>query len=239
VKRGRRPENCALSYRGAGLLLCTAFVVSCAFAAGDPPKPAAPRFEFTPPEPGSYVLHRIQSAPDAALLDSDAKPRSLATLVSGKITLLSFFYTYCSDAWGCPFATTTLTGLRETLLREPTLAQRVRFVNISFDPTNDTPAQLRAYAGALAHDPQFEWRFLTAPSLRSLLPLLDGFGQDVSIASDAAGRPTRTRHHMLKMFLIDAQGGVREIYALDYLHPQVMLNDIRTLAMEAARPFSR
>ena len=217
----------------AALALCAA--ASAASAASDPPRPAAPRIEFTPPPPGSYALHRIQSAPDAALLDSDAKPRSLAPLVRGKITLLSFFYTYCADAWGCPFAYATLSGLRETLLREPALAQQVRFVNISFDPTNDTPQQLRAYAGALAHDPRFEWRFLTAPSLRSLLPLLDGFGQDVSVLSDSAGRPSRTRNHTLKMFLIDGQGAVREIYALDFLHPQVMLNDIRSLAMENAR----
>ena len=217
----------------AALVLCAA--ASAASAASDPPRPAAPRIEFTPPQPGSYALHRIQSAPDAALLDSEGKPRSLAPLVRGKITLLSFFYTYCADAWGCPFAYATLTGLRETLLREPALAQQVRFVNISFDPTNDTPQQLRGYAGALAHDPRFEWRFLTAPSLRSLLPLLDGFGQDVSVVSDSAGRPSRTRNHTLKMFLIDGQGAVREIYALDFLHPQVMLNDIRSLAMENAR----
>jgi protein SCO1 len=217
----------------AGLLLCGALAVPGALAAGDPPRPAAPRIEFTPPAPGSYVLHRIQRAPDAVLLGSDAKPHTLARLMAGKITLLSFFYTYCSDAWGCPYAYTTLTGLRETLLLDPTLAQRVRFVNISFDPTNDTPQQLHAYAGSLERDPRFEWRFLTAASLRRLLPLLDGFGQDVSIESDTSGRPTRTRNHMLKMFLIDAQGEVREIYALDFLHPQVMLNDIRTLAMEA------
>ena len=112
----------------------------------------------------------------------------------------------------------------------------MRFVNISFDPANDTPLQLRAYGGALATDPRLEWRFLTAPSVRALLPLLDGFGQDVSVETDARGRPTRTRYHTLKMFLLDAAGDVREIYALDFLQPQVMLGDIRTLALEAARP---
>jgi hypothetical protein len=38
---------------------------------------------------------------------------------------------------------------------------------------------------------------------------------------------------MLKMFLIDREGVVREIYSLAYLHQAVMLNDIRTLALEA------
>jgi protein SCO1/2 len=35
------------------------------------------------------------------------------------------------------------------------------------------------------------------------------------------------------MFLIDARGEVREIYSLAFLQPQVMFNDIKTLALEA------
>ncbi len=37
----------------------------------------------------------------------------------------------------------------------------------------------------------------------------------------------------MKMFLIDAQGEVREIYTLAFFQPQVMFNDIKTLALEA------
>jgi protein SCO1 len=66
-----------------------------------------------------------------------------------------------------------------------------------------------------------------------LLPLLDGFGQDVAVVNDEQGRPTRTRNHMLKLFLIDRLGMVREIYSLDFLQPPVLYNDIRTLALEA------
>jgi cytochrome oxidase Cu insertion factor (SCO1/SenC/PrrC family) len=55
----------------------------------------------------------------------------------------------------------------------------------------------------------------------------------VSVDVDVTGRATRTLHHMLKMFLIDARGEVREVYSLAYLQPQVMFNDIKTLAMEA------
>jgi hypothetical protein len=39
-------------------------------------------------------------------------------------------------------------------------------------------------------------------------------------------------HHMLKLFLIDRRGIVREIYSLAFVQPQVMLNDIKTLALE-------
>jgi protein SCO1 len=62
--------------------------------------------------------------------------------------------------------------------------------------------------------------------------VLDDFGQDVSVDVDDSGRATRALHHMLKVFLIDDRGRVREIYSLAYLQPQVMLNDIRTLYLE-------
>jgi len=39
---------------------------------------------------------------------------------------------------------------------------------------------------------------------------------------------------MLKVFLLDRQGQVREIYSAAFLHPEVILNDLRTLAMESA-----
>jgi len=108
----------------------------------------------------------------------------------------------------------------------------VRFVSISFDPTNDTPDVLRRYSGNLTAETGLAWEFLTAPNMAELLPLLADFGQDVSIEKDAKGQPTRTINHMLKLFLIDRNGIVREIYALDYLHPAMMVNDIETLLME-------
>ena len=37
---------------------------------------------------------------------------------------------------------------------------------------------------------------------------------------------------MLKVFLIDPAGMVREIYTSAFLHPQTVLNDIDTLLME-------
>lgn len=223
----------------AALLGLAALVVPPGLqAAADPVRPLAPRMDFEPPAAGSYRLERIQRAPQASLLDASGRPVLLSEVTSGKITLLSFFYTYCTDAWGCPYARQTLTGLRERLLADPALARRVRFANISFDPANDTPQALRRYGAGLLGDPRFEWRLLSARSVHELLPLLADFGQDVAVVADAAGRPTRTRNHMLKMFLLDDQGMVREIYTLDFLLPQVLFNDIRTLALEG-RPAGR
>lgn len=218
-------------------LLCA--LLTTASAAVDPAAAAAPRMDFVPPAAGSYVLPRIQRAPDAMLLDASAQRVRLARETTGKITLLTFFYTYCADPWGCPFAYHTLTQLRERVMADAALARRVRFVSVSFDPTNDTPEALARYGERFIRDPRFEWRFLTARNLGELLPVLDAFGQDVSIGTDLDGRPTRAINHMLKLFLIDASGTVREIYSLAFVHPAVMLNDIRTLALEEEARGSR
>jgi len=200
---------------GAAIVCATivgVLVLGVAAAAVDPGKAAAPRMEFEPPPPGSYQLQRIQPVTDAVLLDSAGRIVKLSALTRGKITLLTFFYTYCVDPLGCPFAHITLANL---------------------DPTHDTPPAIASYEKEFTIDPQFEWRFLTARRVPELMPVLDDFGQDVSVETDENGRATRTLHHMLKMFLIDGRGEVREIYTLDFLQPQMMFNDIKTLALEA------
>jgi cytochrome oxidase Cu insertion factor (SCO1/SenC/PrrC family) len=192
--------------------------------------------EFSPPPPGSYRLQNIQRVTDAVLLDSTGHAVRLSAVTQGKITLLTFFYTYCVDPLGCPFAHTTLANLRDRVRDDRALTGRVRFVSVSLDPTHDTPAVLASYGQEFTIDPKFEWRFLTARRVPDLLPVLDDFGQDVSVDVDEKGRATRTLHHMLKMFLIDARGEVREVYSLAFLQPQVMFNDIKTLALEAGAP---
>jgi cytochrome oxidase Cu insertion factor (SCO1/SenC/PrrC family) len=188
--------------------------------------------EFVPPPAGSYKLQKIQRVSDAVLLDSAGHTVNLSALTQDKITLLTFFYTYCVDPLGCPFAHSTLAQLRDRVRRERALAGRVRFVSVSLDPTHDTPAAIASYGQEFAIDPKFEWHFLTARRVPDLLPVLDDFGQDVSIDIDDNGHATRTLHHMLKIFLIDGRGDVREIYTLAFLQPQMMFNDIKTLALE-------
>jgi protein SCO1 len=191
--------------------------------------------EFTAPAAGTYVLQHIQPTSDALLLDTAGRLEHLARFTHGKVTLLTFFYTYCADPLGCPFARVTLSELRRRIMAVPGLAARVRFVNVSLDPNGDTSDAIARYASEIGMEPAFEWRVLTAPSLRNLLPLLDDFGQDVGIDMDEHGKPTRALHHMLKVFLIDPEGTVREIYSLAFMQPDVMFNDIRTLTMEARR----
>jgi cytochrome oxidase Cu insertion factor (SCO1/SenC/PrrC family) len=215
------------------LLGATVALGARATAASDPGLPRAPQMQFVPPPAGSYALERIQPCPDADLLDSTAHRRRLSDVTRDKITLLTFFYTHCTDPLGCPFASGLMANLRDRILADPQLRANVRFVSISFDPSGDSPGELRRYAHGLADKEHFEWDFLTASSMNGLRPLLDDLGQDVRIEKDRDGQPVRAINHMLKLFLIDSRGTVREIYALDFLQPEVMLNDIRTLRMEA------
>jgi protein SCO1 len=187
------------------------------------------------PAPGTYALPPIQRVPVAAVLDTAGASRPLAAFTTGRITLLTFMYTYCSDPQGCPLAYKTFVDVRDRLAADPALAKRVRLVSLSFDPTHDTPAALRAYGGKYLADDAPQWRFLTTRSVKQLVPLLDALGQDVAVETDARGRATRTINHMLKVFLIDPAGRVREIYSVDYLRADVIENDIRTLAMERSR----
>lgn len=190
------------------------------------------------PEPGSYSLRRLMRAPDGEVLASDGRAQRLHQLLRGRFTVLSFMYTYCRDSLGCPLAWRAMEMARAELKSNPALARRSQLISLSFDPSNDTPEQMRLYGGARALDPQVRWQFLTTASVPKLLPLLREFGQDVSVETDTKGRPTRTLNHLLKLFLIDDALQVREVYSVGTLDPQAIVNDLRTLQL-AGRQMTR
>lgn len=198
-----------------------------------------PKLGFVPPTPGTYRLEHIMRAPEGTVLDSDGSVHRFSEFSTGKVTLFSFIYTYCSDPTGCPLAYATMHGLKEAIERDPSLRDRVRFVSASFDPQYDTPEAMRNYGSADARDRRgVRWHFITTGSGKQLAPLLDGFGQDVALAVEQPPNQRRpTLSHMLKVYLIDAGGSVREIYSPSFLHQAVLLNDIKTLLME--RPAGR
>jgi len=188
-----------------------------------------PPLEFVPPPPGSYELHRIMPAPEGRVLDVDGRAARLSQYLHDRITLLGFIYTTCADPDGCPLAYRVFDALKEAIADAPHLHGKVRFVTLSFDPARDTPELMRRYAGSrvVEADGGLRWYFLTTRSARELLPLVEGFGQDIRVS--AAGRELS---HVLKVFLIDRAGYVREIYSSNFLHPQSVLNDIETLLLD-------
>jgi protein SCO1/2 len=222
---GSRVKNVLKAALGAALL-----GAACAAAAPS----AIPPLGFVPPAPGSYRLYTIMSAPDGAVLETDGRAHRLSEFTRGKVTLFSFIYTYCTDARGCPLAYETLHSLKAALEHDASLRDKVRFVSMSFDPRNDTPETMRLYGETEMRDRRgVRWHFLTTRSGQELAPLLDGFGQDVTVAAEQPpGQRVPVLSHLLKLYLIDADGKVREIYSTSFLQPLILLNDIKTLLLE-------
>lgn len=206
-------------------------------AMGHEPVAALPEPDYAVASPGTYELQRIMRSPDGTVLDTGGKSQPLSRYTQGKVTLLAFIFTHCSDVNGCPAAYVLNQQLKGAIEQRPALAPlrgKVRLVSLSFDPRHDTPEVMRSYGeGAGDPDAGVEWDFLTTSGPDALVPLLDGFGQDVSVAANAPD-DTQDFAHMLKLFLLDSGGTVREIYSSAFLQPLVVLNDIQTLAMEQA-----
>lgn len=185
------------------------------------------------PAPGTYVLNHIQRVPFAIVLENNRLPRRLKTYTTGKISLLSFFYSHCTDALGCPAAWSAFESVRDSLKDHPALRGKVRLVFVSLDPERDSPAMLRSFARTYAPDAAVApWHFLTTYSYAFLTPLLRDMGADVALDRAASTEDAPVLNHLLKVFLIDKEGWVREIYSVATLDPVAILGDIETLLVE-------
>ncbi|MGH6847204.1 MAG: SCO family protein, partial [Methylocella sp.] len=85
------------------------------------------------PPPGSYTLDHIQRVPVGIVLEGTRFPRALSRYTTAAITLLSFFYSYCSDPNGCPLAWDAFEKVREGIIARPELHVQVRLVFITLD----------------------------------------------------------------------------------------------------------
>jgi len=189
----------------------------------------APTRSFTLPPAGSYTLPPLGLAGDGAVLDNQDQAHRLHDFMHDKPVLLSFIYATCSDAKGCPLATRVLHTVSRRLQQEAGLTHRVRILTLSFDPLNDTPQRMREY-GASLKTGDLDWQFLTTANEASLQPILDAYPQNVEKIHDEAGRFTGTFSHLLRVYLIDTDRRIRNIYSVDFLDPDLLINDLKTLA---------
>lgn len=192
---------------------------------------------YTPPAAGTYELPPIKRVPSFTLMDSAGRrATTTAPAGHGRISVVSFIYTSCSDHLGCPLASATMRDLQERL-RSVDLLGHVSLLSISVDPARDRPPRLAQYARAFGADPA-AWRFLTASSNAGIRPVLDAYGQDRQEIHDERGRFTGAYRHVLKVFLVDPEGWIRNIYSTGFLVPAVVVNDITTLLGETRRDAS-
>lgn len=187
--------------------------------------PGYSTLNFPAPQPGTYQLPPIAAAADAPYLDSQGARGTLHTLFADRITLLSFIYTECDDVNGCPLATFVLGQLAKRLAADPRIGPRLRLISYSFDPAHDTPDVLEQYAKPF-RPPGVNWNFVTAPDSASLAPTLAAYQQSIRRTGG------RAYAHILRVFLIDSERRVRNIYSPAFLHADSVAADIETLLLE-------
>jgi len=188
--------------------------------------------DYDAPAPGSYTLPVVKPAPDGEVLDSRGRPMRLRELTRGRVTVMSFIYTRCAAAKACPYATGVLTQLHRLSAEDRDLAKNLRLVSMSFDPGNDTPARMAAYSAlADGRNPASEWRFVTARSQAELEPILEAYGQAVDKRRNP-NDPQGPLYHTLRVYLIDREGRIRNIYSSGTLDPRLILADVKTLMLE-------
>ncbi|OYV19676.1 MAG: SCO1/SenC family protein/methylamine utilization protein MauG [Methylococcaceae bacterium NSP1-1] len=216
------------------LVILSVFAINYSQADTKPPSqqqilaPGYGTLEFTAPEPGSYTLPALGSAADGKVLDTQGNALTLHSLMGDKVVLLSFIYSTCSDINGCPLATAVLHKIKNRLKKEPELAEKLRLVTLSFNPEHDTPEMMQHYAQELQGN-GVEWRFLTTQSEQDLQPILEHYKQNIQKVYDAQGQFTGTFSHILRVYLIDKNKQLRNIYSVAFLHPDTLINDIKTL----------
>ncbi len=174
-------------------------------------------------------------AGDAEVLDEAGYFRTLSDFTQGRVTLLALTYSRCIDEQGCARATAALRETRSLLRADPALQKRVRLVSLSIDPVHDVPRSLAAFAAASRGAASgADWRFVTTLSPRRLASILAGLDPRLPAPAAAGSVPLLPEH--LGVYLLDAQGSVRQNYALASASPRAIIADMRTLDREQRMP---
>ncbi len=191
------------------------------------------KLSFDAPVAGSYKLPALERAQGGQVLDTDGEQQQLDTYLGDKPTLLSFIYRTCDDVNGCPLSTSVLYTVAKRIGKEPDLQDQLRLITLSFDPLGDTPEAMTEYQESILGKADLDWAFLTTESETQLKPILNAYQQSVvkdKTSEDGKGKFS----HILRVFLIDANKQIRNIYSLSFLHPDILVNDIKTLILEQA-----
>ncbi len=204
------PRTTRLVARGgrwwvAGICLLAALVGATEVTVAGVPTPAAP----------FPVIGK--RAPDFVLTDQHGQPVQVGRF-RGKLILLNFIYTHCTDV--CPLTTAALVRVQDELIHRGWWATDVVFLTATTDPVRDTPAILRAYATRFKVDPR-GWHFLTGDP-RTVAAVHRHYGIEVR------ARDGGLQDHASPTFVIDRRGVVLGAYGANP-NPADILHDLAQL----------
>jgi protein SCO1/2 len=164
----------------------------------------------------------IRPAPDFSLTTQDNKALNLAHL-KGKVLLVSFIFTTCNGS--CPATTHRMAQVQEALHRKRLDKDgQVQLLSISLDPERDTPSVLRGYMKLYEVDGA-NWSFLTGPK-EKVAKTIAAWGMWAKPAANGQ------LDHPSRIFLVDRQGRIREIYNLSFMKTAWVVEDVELLLQE-------
>ena len=179
--------------------------------------PGAPR-EFPPTSATPNT-----KAPAFVLLDQDGN-RFDSTALHGKVVVLNFIFTTCTDV--CPLFSANFAQLQRTLKNEH--ADNLFLVSITTDPEVDSPKVLKAYAQRYGADFR-NWAFLTGTEAQ-LKPVWKSFG--VRVIKKGRGLV----QHTSLTTVIDRQGIRRFNFFGEKWPLKDLLRDTSALLEEKPKP---
>jgi len=229
-----KPMVCTINSRPTDLSRIIHFLLIGLFFSHSINADLAPGYNplnFEPPKAGSYSLPIITQAEDGTVLTTENKKKQLHHFMGDKLVLLSFIYSTCSDINGCPLATAVFHKINNRLKKNPQIAEKLRLLTLSFNPEHDKPDAMRQYAKGFSND-IVDWQFLTTQSEQQLNPILNHYQQSIQKIYDDEGNFTGTFSHILRVYLIDTNKNIRNIYSVSFLHADTLINDVKTLLLE-------
>jgi protein SCO1 len=146
-------------------------------------------------------------APDFSLIDQTGGTFSSQSL-NGKVALLDFVYTHCTDA--CPLMSATFQQAQRKLADDKLLGSKVVLISLSVDPTHDTPPVMAEYGQQFKADAA-GWKMLTG-DWDQVWDVVTGFKVATrpprpDVDAPAPGGTELT--HSTRIILIDGQQQVR------------------------------
>lgn len=163
-------------------------------------------------------LPEIGPAPDFSLIDQDGN-RFASRKLRGRVAVVTFIYTSCSDA--CPIVTAKMTRVHQALGAD---AEKVVFVAITIDPLHDSPAILKRYA-ELYSAPADHFAFLTG-DYDEIHDVVRNYGAYFN------PRAERDVDHTFLTSIVDRAGILRVQYMGWRFDPKEFLADVESLIGE-------
>ena len=170
----------------------------------------------------TQLLRPGDVVPDGKFVDQNGRNTTL-TAFRGSTVVLTFIYTRCPLPTFCPMMDRHFVTLQEQMKSDGAL-KHVRLVTVSFDPTRDTPAVLRAHARELDADLKV-WTFLTGSE-----KAVDEFAGKFGVSVVRNPNDQRDITHNLRTAVIGPDGVLKKVYTGNEWTPEDILMDLKPVA---------